>query len=243
MKRGHNVTLFEKNSELGGALYYVSLPDFKLDYKDYTEYMIRETKAVVKDIRTDTEVTADLINGEAFDIAIVATGAETFIPGIPRAEKGGILDPLKVLDGREKTGNRVIVCGAGLVGCEVAMVLAEQGKDVTMVDMLPTAAPELAIYTKWVLDAKLAELGVKVKVNHKITEMTDQHIICDCQGETYTYEGDSVICALGLKPNRTLVDELREKCGKTEIIPVGDVNKPRKIMQATHEGFHAARRI
>ncbi len=243
VKRGHNVTLFEKNSELGGALYYVSLPDFKLDYKDYTEYMIRETKAVVKDIRTDTEVTADLINGEAFDIAIVATGAETFIPGIPRAEKGGILDPLKVLDGREKTGNRVIVCGAGLVGCEVAMVLAEQGKDVTMVDMLPTAVPELAIYTKWVLDAKLAELGVKVKVNHKITEMTDQHIICDCQGETYTYEGDSVICALGLKPNRTLVDELREKCGKTEIIPVGDVNKPRKIMQATHEGFHAARRI
>ena len=95
-----------------------------------------------------------------------------------------------------------------------------------MVDMLPTAAPELAIYTKWVLDAKLAELGVKVKVNHKITEMTDQHIICDCQGETYAYEGDSVICALGLKPNRTLVDELREKCGKTEIIPVGDVNKP-----------------
>ena len=219
------------------------MPDFKLDYKDYTDYMIRETKEVVKDIRTDTEVTADMINDGGYDVAIVASGAETFIPAIPGTEKGGILDPLKVLDGKETTGDRVIVCGAGLVGCEVAMVLAEQGKDVTMVDMLPTSAPELAIYTKWVLDAKLAELGVKVKVNHKITEMTANGITCDCGGETVSYSGDSVICALGLKPCRKLLDDLRANCPGTEIIPAGDVNKPRKIMQATHEGFHAARRI
>lgn len=243
VKRGHKVTLFEKNAELGGALYYVSIPDFKLDYKDYTDYMIQETKKCGAEIKTGITVTADMIRDGGFDVAIVANGAETFKPGIPGSEDTTILDPLKVLDGKETIGEKVVVCGAGLVGCEVAMVLAEEGKKVTMVDMVPTAAPELAVYTKWVLDSKLAELGIEVKVNHKITEMTGKKITCECDGQSVVYEADSVVCALGLKACKNLVDELREECTDVEIIPVGDVNKPRKIMQATHEGFHAARRI
>ena len=137
----------------------------------------------------------------------------------------------------------MIVCGAGLVGCEVAMVLAEEGKEVTMIDLLPAAAPELAVYTKWVLDAKLAELGVHLKMNHRIVEMTGAKVVCQTGGKEVSYAADSVICALGLKSRKALVEELRTKCKGVEIIPVGDVNKPRKIMQAVHEGFHAARRI
>lgn len=137
----------------------------------------------------------------------------------------------------------IAVCGAGLVGCEVAMFLAEQGKDVTMVDILSSAAPDMSVFSKWVLEGKLAELGVKVKVNHKITEMTGEYVSCEIEGKHVTFKADSVVCALGLKSCRGILEELRASCKGVDIIPVGDVNKPRKIMQATHEGFHAARRV
>lgn len=242
-ERGHKVTLFEKNSNLGGALHYVSIPEFKKDYKDYTDYMINAVKHCGAVIKTDTEATPEIINHGGFDTVIVASGAATFIPDIPGANGSKILDPLKVLDNKENTGDTVIVCGAGLVGCEVAMFLAEQGKEVTLVDMLSSAAPDMTVFSKWVLEGKLAELGVKVKVNHKIIEMTGESVTCEFEGNNVTFKADSVVCALGLKPCRSILEELRKNCKGVDIIPVGDVNKPRKIMQATHEGFHAARRV
>ena len=112
----------------------------------------------------------------------------------------------------------------------------------TMVDLLPTACPDLTIYTKWVLDSKLAELGIKMKGNRVIKEMSGTGLTVQNEaGETETYEGDSVVCALGLKPRRELLDQLRAELPGVHIIPVGDVNKARKIIQATHEGFHAGR--
>jgi len=241
-ERGHEVTLFEKNTELGGALYYVAIPDFKLDYKDYMVSMIEATKNCGATIKTGTEATAEILKG--FDTVIVATGATTYKPDIKGSEDTSILDPLNVLDEETSvTGDSVIICGAGLVGCEAAMVIAQRGKKVTIIDMLPDIVPDMAIYTKWVLNSCMAELGIQVKVNHKIVEMTGKKVVCDFEGKEVAFEGDAVVCALGLKPDRKLWNELREKLEGVEIIPVGDINSPRKIMQATHEGFHAGRRI
>lgn len=240
--RGHEVTLFETNPELGGALYYVAIPDFKLDYRDYMTSMIEATKNCGATIKTNTTATVDILKD--FDTVIMATGAVTFKPDIKGANDNSILDPLKTLDDETPVpGDHVIVCGAGLVGCEVAMVLAEKGKKVTIVDMLPDIIPDMAIYTKWVLNSCLAELGVQVKMNHKIVEMTGNKVVCDFEDKEVVFEGDAVVCALGLESDRSLLNELQENLENVEIIPVGDVNSPRKIMQATHEGFHAARRI
>ncbi|NLP43134.1 MAG: FAD-dependent oxidoreductase [Peptococcaceae bacterium] len=241
--RGHEVTLFEKEDRLGGALYYVGIPDFKLDYRDYTNYLIHAVQNCGATIKTETEVTTDTIKNSDFDVVIVATGASTFRPDIKGADDPAVLDPLEVLDGKIPEGKDIIVCGAGLVGCEVAMFLAERGKNVTLLDMLPDVAPDMPIYTKWVLKAKLAEMHIKVKTNHKIIAMTGNKVQCETENGKQEYQGDAVICALGQKANRTLLEQLRAECKDIEIIPVGDVNSPRKIMQATHEGFHAARRI
>lgn len=242
-ERGHDVIIFEKGDRLGGALYYVSLPDFKQDYRDYTDYITNAVKKSHVEIKMNTEVTTQMLQSSDFDTILVATGASTFIPNINGVEKGGILDPLEVLDGVIPSGEHIIVAGAGLVGCEVAMYLAEKGKKVTMVDLLPEPAMELAIYTKWVLNAKLAELGVTVKTNHKIDEMTEKYLKCTADGQNVEIKGDHVVCALGLKSNTSLLEDLRTNCKDKQIIPIGDINKPRKIIQAVHEGFHAARRI
>ncbi len=87
-------------------------------------------------------------------------------------------------------------------------------------------------------------MGIKVRPNRTITEMTGKMIVVQtADGQTETYEGDSVVCALGLRPRRQLLNDLRKALPNVQIIPVGDVNKARKIMQATHEGFHAGRII
>ena len=112
-----------------------------------------------------------------------------------------------------------------------------------MIDKLPEPAMELAIYTRWVVNAKLAELGIDVKVNHNIDKMHCKSAQCRIDDENITYEGDAVVHALGLKSDRTLLDNLRSNLTNVDIIPIGDVNKPRKIIQAVHEGYHAARRI
>jgi len=243
-ERGHDVTLFEKEDRLGGALYYVCIPNFKQDYRDYTNYLINATKSCVPNIKTGIEVTADMIKNGGFDTVIVATGASTFKPDIKGAEDETIFDPLDVLDGKIPHGKNIIVCGAGLVGCEVSMFLAEEkGKSVTMIDMLPIVAPDMPIYTKWVLDSKLAELHIDVKLKHEIVEVTGNRVKCINEGKTVEFSGDAVILALGQKPKRTLLEELRRECKDIEIMLFGDVKSPRKIIQAVNEGFNAGRRI
>ncbi|WP_342433441.1 FAD-dependent oxidoreductase [Neobacillus sp. FSL H8-0543] len=243
VEAGHDVTLFEKDLRLGGTLYYVALPDFKTDFREYTNYMIRMVQNSGAKIETGVEVTAELIQRRGFDSVIVATGASTFKPNIDGAEDETIGDPLEVLDGKIPEGEEIIVCGAGLCGCEVAMFLAEKGKKVTIVDQLSEAAQEMPIYSRWVLNAKMAELEISIKTNHKINKMTGTYINCTTNDETVLYTADAVVCALGLKSRKGLTEALRETCEEVEILTVGDTNAPRKIIQAVHEGYHAARRL
>jgi NADPH-dependent 2,4-dienoyl-CoA reductase/sulfur reductase-like enzyme len=240
-ERGHDVTLFEKNDTLGGMLNYLTIPDFKVDYRDYLKYLLDALSDSEVKVVTGVDVTADLIRENRYDKVIIATGAMPHIPPIKGLDRA--LEPLAILKGNYPKGENIVICGAGLVGTEIAMVLAEEGKRITIVDILSEVNSDLMEDDRRVIRGKLAELGVCVKMNHAIQEITSTAVVCIHEGKKVSFPADSVVCALGMKPQDELATKLRQNCPAMEIVMAGDVNAARKVLHAVHEGFHAGRRI
>ncbi len=259
-KKGHQVILFEKADRLGGLMYYVGKPEFKIDYQKYLDYLLHMLEKSSVEVRMNTEFTVDTAKEEKFDKIIAATGSETLVPRLEGVENA--LNPLDILDGKIPEAKNFIVCGAGLVGCEVSMHLAELGKDVTMIDIVPDAHAAHMYAVDWSINAKLAQDGVRVELGEKILKIEKNAVVCqprqekmphdprilqtpvDLSGpyaeETVTFTGDAVICALGMKAVNTMAYELKDAGYPVEII--GDAYGARKIIDAVHEGFHAGRR-
>ena len=244
VERGHNVTLFEQSDHLGGQLTFASLPDFKSEFKDYLDYMRRTVEASDIEVKLNTRADLDTLKNGGYDEVIMATGAVPVIPHMIEGDHEEVLNPLDVLGGTVETEDTIVVCGGGLVGCEVALELAEQGKKVTMIDLLDGIAPDMAIYSKWVLQARLAQAGVKIYAHHAITKMSRNEVLARNleNEEILSITGDSVISCLGMRSNRNLLDEI-VKDDSIFVRPVGDINRARKIISATQEGYAAARLI
>lgn len=265
-ERGHEVVLYEKNNRLGGLMYYVGKPSFKIDYRKYTDYLIHTVKKTDTDIRLNTPFTLEEADKENYDEIIVATGSEWYLPSIPGAKDGDILNPLEVLDNHYPDVDHFLIAGAGLVGCEVAMHLAEKGKKVTMIDIVPNSNPANLYGVDWSINAKLVADHVDVQLDQKILAMSPTSITVDTKkekakhnmntgkgtekpydffgpydGGQKVYHGDAVICALGMRSVNDLAQELI-KAGYTNIEVIGDAIRPRKILDAVHEGYHAGRR-
>jgi len=235
--RGHQVTLFEKR-ELGGLLIEASLPEFKADLRPLIKYHITQLEKtgvkVVKD-----EATSKTIKDGRFDAVVVATGSEPSLPDVPGINKSSVVAALDVLGGA-KTGNNVIVVGGGLVGSELALFLAKQGKTVTIVEMLDHIAEGLSSEMKRAFFKILAELPVEVRTGQCLEEVTNDGITVRC-GLTAkdTIKGDTVVIATGFRPNRELWDELSQ-IPELEVYAIGDCVEPHTGYDAIHEGFHTA---
>ncbi len=241
-QRGHKVVLYERTPKLGGMLRYAAHPEFKKDYRDFLAWQIAELERQGVMVRTGVTVTRELVQKEAPDVVIVATGAKPANPPIEGADAASLYPALAVLEGRIPEGKRVVVCGAGMVGTEVAMFLAEQhGKEVTLVDQVAEVVPEIDPFTRWVVQGRLLEDHITVKLNHCIECIMPDSVSCTCGEDEASLEGDAIVLALGMKSDTTLLDSLAGL--PVEVIAIGDAVKPRRVMQAVHEGFHAGRRI
>lgn len=262
---GHDVVLFEKAERLGGLMYYVGKPDFKIDYKKYTEYLIHTVEKLGITIRINTEFTVEIAEQEKFDKIIAATGSEWVMPDVEGANNETVLNPLEVLDGNYPDVDSFIVLGTGLVGCEVSMFLAEKGKKVTMIGRGPNCNPANLYGVDWNINARLAVDKVDVQMDTKPVKISKTEVVCETKkikskhnpntgkgterpydrnapydGEVKTFTADAVIGAMGMKAVNSLAYELIEKGYPVEI--VGDAQKVRKILQAVHEGYNAGRR-
>ncbi len=242
--RGHDVTLYEKALELGGAL----LPGGMMHFKKQIEmlrkyYVLQLAKSGVK-VKCGQEVNADFIVAEKPDVVILASGAKPRIPqeihGIKSPYVYTVEQVLLEQCNISSLGPEVIIAGGGELGCEMAVYLAEKSPnlDITIVEMLEDIAAGAFVNIKWYLERKINELGIKVKLNSKILQISNKNVTLE---NGTSLAADSVILALGYESDHELADSLKGK--GIELHVIGDCVKPRKIIDAVWEGFEAARII
>lgn len=241
--RGHKATLYEKRDRLGGHLIEGSVPPFKHDLELLREYYVILLEELGVKTVLGKEVTPKLVQEMKPDMVIIATGSTPIIPKIPGIEKDKVVSAIDLLLGRKKAGDRVVVAGGGLVGCETAIYLAQKGKRVTIVEMLEEIIPDVFEANKQNLFKMLAENDVSVLTNTNLVRVTDKGAAVINQFRRYEAElpADTIVIAMGLKPERGLVKALEGKV--KELYAIGDCEGAGRIMDAVWGAFDATRAI
>ncbi|MFC1965170.1 FAD-dependent oxidoreductase [Chloroflexota bacterium] len=235
--RGHEVVLYEKR-KLGGALLEASFPEFKSDLRRLISYFVTQIeKLELKVIYEEANVNT-IING-GFDAAIVATGGTPITLDVPGINKPIVTTALEVLNGRARVGRRVLVVGGGLVGTEVGLFLAEQGREVILIEMLNNFMIGVGARDRMVYEERLARQNVTIYTGTRLEAVLDKGaIVAKANEKREEILVDSVVIAVGFAPQTELSNQLKSQTS-LDIYTIGDCLGPRRIFDAIHEGFIA----
>ena len=220
-ERGHDVVLYEKSDKLGGRMFEASSMSIKEGFRRYFEYTVRKTNESGAKIVLGKAADAGTVKAEAPDALVIAVGGNPIIPDIKGVDSPIVKDVSAVDRGDAETGKKVVVCGAGLSGTECALQLAMEGKEVTLVDMLPEEKfyDDTSQFSKPVIARWLKENNVKLMPECIVEEFTaDAVIVKNAAGESVTIPCDTAVAAFGIKPNEGLIAELDELIPETKII-------------------------
>jgi 2-enoate reductase len=240
-KRGFKVALWEKKTTMGGELSAAGAPRFKTDVADQVNYLIREVYKADIDRRLGKIVTLEDVKQYNPDFVVVATGSNPVMIRVPGYDKSHVTLAEKVLLNEIQVGQKVVVIGGGLVGCETALELSLQGKGVTIVEMLDDI---LKVADHFVANDQnlrylLAESNVHIMTGTKLTEILDNGIKAEKDGKLGTIPCDSVVFAAGFRSDHSLYDQIEE--AGFEVVNIGDNVKPGKVIDAVHQAYHAMR--
>ncbi|MBM4761075.1 NAD(P)-binding protein [Bacillus sp. B15-48] len=237
--KGHDVSVYDKNEELGGTFGIIATGPFKKRIRDLiTWYGVQLEKLGVQ-VHLNTEIKeADPILAAA-DKIFVATGAVPFVPNIPGIENSNVIG---VVDAHKNgvQGDNIIVCGGGMSGCDTALELALEGKQVTIIEMENEIARDVMQINKISLMRQLAENNVNLLTDRKVVRIDPMGVTVEKpDGSLDFVPSDTVITAFGQKPSSAFPDAVRAKYNiKTTVI--GDAEQVSKAGKAIHTGFYAA---
>lgn len=240
--RGHEVVLFEGSSRLGGQFLIAG----KAPHKDVfsnaaVELSVRAMKAGV-DIRLHTKATIERIKDLNPDHIVVATGSNAFIPSLPTSPEMDVHEAREVLDGKDFVkGEKVLVIGGGLTGLEVAEVLTEQGKEVTVIDMLDEIGKDLEMYIRPYMMNYLEVNKIPTHPNTKAVKIAANRVLAEQNGVKVEFNCDAVVWAAGSKADlsvQTMLDE-----AELSYTVIGDAKKPDKAIHALWAGNEIGRTI
>lgn len=240
--RGHSVTLWEKGSRLGGQLIQAAIPPYKDRINMLLQYFERQLEKLRVAIKLNKDVTVAMVEEFNPDAVVLATGVKPMVPTIPGLDRTDVVQAGDVLESRVQVGDRVIIVGGELVGCETAEFLAEKGKRVTIMRRGTEMATGVGPCIRPSLLGRLAEKGVILLPGIKYNEVTpDGIVITTKDGERKTYEADTIVLAAGALPNRKLYEDMKARM--KEVHCIGDCVEPRTIRNAIAEGYRVGLHI
>jgi 2,4-dienoyl-CoA reductase (NADPH2) len=269
-RRGHQVTLFEKEGSLGGQLRAAGAPAMRRDFRQAARDL--EVQARVAGVRVKLESAMDRgkIRRGKPEAVIVATGARPAVPDLPGVDGSHVVSAWDLLADRATAGKEVVVIGGGAVGCETALHLCESGtlggealrflafnraeswevlerlitrgwRKVTIVEMLDRIGQDVGLSTRWSILQDLHRYGVRAVTGAKAREILSDGVVVERADKTEKIPCDSVVLAMGSRPVQELADRLVGIV--PEIHVVGDAKGPRKALDAIWEGYEVGRSI
>lgn len=260
--RGHEVTLIERDHDLGGLLPLASLVK-GLETEDLPAivryYKVQFKKLGVKVIK-GKEADAAFIKGFRPDAVILALGGKLQVPPIKGVERKRVMTAPelhkrvkpwlrlfgpRVLGWLTKLwlpiGKRVVIIGGNLQGCEMAEFLVKRGRKVTILEESPKIGEGVVDFRLGLLLEWFKKKGVQIYTEAKVLEITDKGVSFEHRGQRFSLEADTVIPLAPMAPNLELLEELRGSV--PEVYPVGDCREPALIVDAIHEAWATARQI
>lgn len=262
-ERGHEVILCEKSERLGGVLRCEELVPFKERTERYLDHQVHMLEKSGVDVRLNTEVTPELAKEIKPDVIIAAMGADILEPRFIKGwDRPNVIAAEELYTCPDTAGQRVVILGGGLVGMELAAFLGMKGKDVTILEMMPTLNDGGNNLHGLALSGEFETYGVKVSPSTKAIEITEEGVIGEFTGAkpeapqmqfdtphykpmgesgTMLFPADTVAYALGRTPRRSAALALRE-CAP-EFHMIGDCVAMKNIQAATSAGYFTARDI
>ncbi len=267
-QRGHNVTLIEKENYLGGQVFWAAESTGKPELMNLFRYYNTMLNNLGIEVRLGVEATPELVQSENLHMVVVATGAAPFEPPIEAVKMPNVVQAWDVLKGIKSTGKRVVVVGGGSVGLETAVYLASIGtispeqlyfltlhsaespetlkklitkgtKEVTVLEMGPKFGQDVGPSTRWVLMKDLRERDIKLISGATMKEIhPDKVVYTDANGQDVDMPADTVVLAMGARPESSLAESLKDI--GVEVAIIGDAAKVGRIGNAVEAGFKLA---
>ncbi|MBR6627084.1 MAG: FAD-dependent oxidoreductase [Lachnospiraceae bacterium] len=240
--RGHQPVLFEKTDRLGGNLWPGGAPGFKEDDIALASWYTSEMDRLQVEVHMNTEVTAkDILAGD-YDTVIMATGSTPKVFSL--GDDSRVYTAAQVLLGEKESGDTTVIVGGGLVGCETALWLAQQGKNVTIVEALDRIMKvngPICHSNKDMLEALLPFNNVQILTSTKVKEYANGSLTVETDEGVRELKCDSVILAVGYNEENALYHEV--EFDVPEIYLLGDAKKVANIMYAIWDAFEVANHI
>ena len=238
--RGHIVTLYEADAQLGGQARLAQLLPRRAEFGGIITNLAREMELAQVRVIRGVRVTRAVVEQEAPDVVILATGAEPYVPHLPEDGSVQILTAWDVLQGA-RTGRRVLVADwrSDWIGPGIAEALVSQGCSVTLALTAPMLGGQLPLYVRDDLAARLHGLGVTVTPYARLYGAAGGTVYLQhtSSGAAIEVEADTVVLCLGHRP----VDELRARIADlAQVVTIGDAMAPRTAEEAVYEGLKAA---
>ena len=242
--RGHKVSLYEKNESLGGNLIPGGSHSFKKEVRELNAWYQNELKALPVEIYTGETVTSEQLRNMDADVIILAAGSVPVMPNVPGMDDKKVLGCMEAFAHPEKVGQKVMVIGGGLVGCEMALDYAQDGKEVMVAEALPkilSAGILSPIPNGQMIPDLFEHHHVTVLEKHRLSAVEDGKVILESDGQKKVLDADTVVIAVGFRPAPSMAQEL-QGCGAV-VYEIGDGQKVSTILHAVWDGYEVANNI